>query len=189
MAIPTAAATGTRPRATTATRPSATQTESDSQAQTGTAPAGQIVVTADPASSSAGAARRTLRAPIRCGSPPFTPPQRQLHRLIPAALAAYRKDTPKELVVVRDLARVRTDVVRIVLSGLRHRPEERMPALRVPVTLTAGEADCFAPAPWLERVAQLADGPSRVRVLPGSHNNVFPHAAHVAELVVSVMAD
>ena len=119
--------------------------------------------------------------------PTFTPPQRQLHRLIPAALTAYRKDTPKELVVLRDLARVRTDVVRVVLSGLRHHPEERVPALRVPVTLTAGEADSFAPAPWLQRLAEAAGGPSRVEVLPGSHNNVFPHAAEVADLVRSVM--
>lgn len=119
--------------------------------------------------------------------PTFTPAQRQLHRLVPAALAAYRHDTPKELVVVKDLLRVRTDVVRMVLSGLRHRPEERMPALRVPVTLTAGTADAFAPASWLERLAQLAAGPSRVAVLPGSHNNVFPHAAEVAELAASVL--
>ena len=128
------------------------------------------------------------RVGLLMAGPTFTQAQRQLHRLIPAALAAYRKDTPKELVVVRDLDHVRTDVVRMVLSGLRHHPEERMPALRVPVTLTAGEADSFAAASWLEQLARLAGGPSRVKVLPGSHNNVFPHAAQVADLVVSIMA-
>jgi surfactin synthase thioesterase subunit len=120
--------------------------------------------------------------------PTFTPAQRQLRRLIPAALTAYRKDTPKELVVLRDLARVRTDVVRVVLSGLRHHPEDRMPALRVPVTLTAGEADSFAPAPWLHELAEAAGGPSHAEVLPGSHNNVFLHAGKVAELLRTVRA-
>jgi surfactin synthase thioesterase subunit len=128
--------------------------------------------------------RRPQVALVMAG-PTFTPAQRRLHRLLPAALAAYRKDTPKELVVLKDLARVRTDVVRVVRSGLRHHLEHRMPVLRVPVTVTAGEADSFAPAPWLDRLAQVAGGPSRVEVLPGSHNNVFPHAAEVAALVVS----
>jgi pimeloyl-ACP methyl ester carboxylesterase len=116
--------------------------------------------------------------------PTFTPQQRRLRRLVPAALMAYRKDTPRELVVLRDLARVRTDVARIVLSGLRHRPEARLAALALPLTVTAGEADAFAPAPWLHQLAASAGGPSRVVVLPGSHNNVFPHAREVAAVVV-----
>ena len=116
--------------------------------------------------------------------PTFEPRQRRLRRLVPAALTAYRQDTPKELVVLRDLARVRTDVVRIVLSGLRHRPEDRVQALAVPLTLTAGEGDAFAPRGWLERLAAAAGGRSRVVVLPGSHNNVFPHAREVASVVL-----
>lgn len=63
-----------------------------------------------------------------------------------------------------------------------------MPARRVPVTLTAGEADSFAPAAWLHELAEVAGGPFRVEVLPGSHNNVFPHAGKVAELFRSVRA-
>jgi surfactin synthase thioesterase subunit len=125
---------------------------------------------------------------LTMAGPTFTPAQRRPRRLLPAALTAYRKDTPKELVVLKDLARVRTDVVRIVLSGLRHHPEERIRGLRVPVCLTAGEADSFAPAPWLQLLAERSGGPARVEVLPGSHNNVFPHATEVADLLVSVMA-
>jgi surfactin synthase thioesterase subunit len=119
--------------------------------------------------------------------PTFEPRQRRLRRLAPAALKAYRKDTPRELVVLRDLARVRTDVVRIVLSGLRHRPEDRVGALPVPLTLTAGEGDAFAPRGWLERLAAAAGGRSRVVVLPGSHNNVFPHAREVAPVVLDAV--
>lgn len=133
-----------------------------------------------------------LHSPPRTGvlalvmaGPTFTPAQRRLHRLAGAALTAWRKDPPTELVVLRNLARVRTDVVRIVLSGLRHRPEVRVAALTVPLTVTAGEADSFAPAPWLHELADGAGGPSRVVVLPGSHNNVFPHTHEVAALVVT----
>jgi pimeloyl-ACP methyl ester carboxylesterase len=119
--------------------------------------------------------------------PTFAPSQRRLRRLAPAALRAYRRDTPKELVVVRDLARVRTDVVRIVLSGLRHRPEARLPLVSLPLTVTAGESDAFAPRPWLEELSASGAGPSRVVVLPGSHNNVFPHAPEVATVVLEAL--
>lgn len=119
--------------------------------------------------------------------PTFVPHQRKLHRVVPAGLTAYRKETLGELVVLRDLAQVRTDMARIVRSGLRHRPEERVAALRVPLTVTAGEADSFAPAAWLEDLAERAGGPSRAVVLPGSHNNVFPHAREVAAVVVAAV--
>jgi pimeloyl-ACP methyl ester carboxylesterase len=115
--------------------------------------------------------------------PTFTPAQRRWRRLVPAALTAYRKDTPKELVVVRNLVRVRTDVVRIVRSGLRHRPEERVPQLTVPLCLTAGESDSFAPEAWLRELARRAGGLSEVCVLGGSHNNVFTHVDDVVALV------
>ena len=97
--------------------------------------------------------------------PTFEPRQRQLHHLIPAALTSWRKDPPTELVVLKNLARVRTDVARIVLSGLRHRPEDRVAHLRVPLTTTAGEADSFAPAQWLEHLAARAGAGGRAHVL------------------------
>ncbi|GAA2737810.1 hypothetical protein GCM10009867_26520 [Pedococcus aerophilus] len=115
--------------------------------------------------------------------PTFTPKQRGLLHLVPAGLTAWRKDPPTELVVLKNLARVRTDVVRMVLSGLRHRPEERVTRLRVPLTTTAGEADSFAPSEWLEQLAAKAGAGGRSQVLVGSHNNVFPHPDEVAELV------
>lgn len=117
--------------------------------------------------------------------PTFVARQRRLHRLVPAGLTAWRKDPPTELAVLKNLARVRTDVVRMVLSGLRHRPEERVGHLRVPLTTTAGEADSFAPADWLHELADRAGAGGRARVLPGSHNNVFPHPDVVADVVRS----
>jgi pimeloyl-ACP methyl ester carboxylesterase len=119
------------------------------------------------------------------GGPTFNPAQRRWRRLVPAALTAYRKDTPKELVVVQNLLRVRTDVGRIVLSGLRHRPEERVELLRVPLRLTAGEADSFAPARWLHELATRSGASAEVRVLPGSHNNVFIHEDAFIDVVMS----
>ena len=120
------------------------------------------------------------------GGPTFTPGQRRWRGLVPAALTAWRKDPPTELVVLLDLLRVRSDVARIVLSGRRHPTEKRVSLLRVPVRLTAGEADSFAPRPWLEDLAARSGAPSDVVVLPGSHNNVFTHVDELAALVVSV---
>jgi pimeloyl-ACP methyl ester carboxylesterase len=116
--------------------------------------------------------------------PTFTPSQRRLRGLVPAALTAYRKDTPKELVVLKDVARVRTDLVRIVQSARRHPVEKRVPLLSVPLTVTAGEADSFAPADWLDLLAARAGAASGTEVLPGSHNNVFTHPDLFARLVV-----
>lgn len=117
--------------------------------------------------------------------PTFTPKQRRLLHLLPAGLTAWRKDPPTELVVLKNLARVRTDVVRMVVSGLRHRPEQRVELLRVPLTTTAGEADSFAPADWLEELAARAGAGGSSHVLVGSHNNVFPHREEVAAVVRS----
>jgi surfactin synthase thioesterase subunit len=120
--------------------------------------------------------------------PTFSPAQRVWRRLVPAALTAYRKDTPKELVVLQNLLRVRTDVARIVVSGLRHPPEERVRLLSVPLHLTAGEADSFAPRRWLQELAGRAGASAEIRVLPGSHNNVFTHVDELVDVVSSAGA-
>jgi pimeloyl-ACP methyl ester carboxylesterase len=73
--------------------------------------------------------------------------------------------------------------VRIVQSGQRDRPEERVRSLRVPLVLTAGEADSFAPREWMDELAAAAGGPCRVAVLPGSHNNLFTHPEEFAAVV------
>jgi len=81
-----------------------------------------------------------------------------------------------------------SDVVRLVRSGQRDRPEERVPGLRVPLVLTAGEADTFAPEAWMRTVAAASGSPATgVSVLPGSHNNLFTHAAAVAALVAAAV--
>ena len=119
------------------------------------------------------------------GGPTFTPDQRRLRWLVPAASTSYLKDPPKELVVLKDIARVRTDLVRIVQSGRRHPTDKRVGLLTVPLTVTAGEADTFAPRDWLELLAGRAGASSRAVVLPGSHNNPFVYpelfGAHVID--------
>lgn len=113
----------------------------------------------------------------------FRPEHRSWPRLLRGAATAYRKDTPAELVVAKNIARVRSDLVSIIGSGLRDRPEQRVRDLVVPLVLTAGEADTFAPQDWMEQVAGASGGTARVRVLPGSHNNLFTHSDEVAAVV------
>jgi pimeloyl-ACP methyl ester carboxylesterase len=115
--------------------------------------------------------------------PTFLPRQRRLLPLAAATVTAYRRDSLRELVVAPSLARGRTDVVRVLRSGMRDAPDERIRGLRIPLTLTAGEADSFAPGWWLTRLAEAAVAVPRVvvDVLPGSHNNLFTHPHLVAD--------
>jgi pimeloyl-ACP methyl ester carboxylesterase len=117
----------------------------------------------------------------------FRPEQRSWPGILGGAATAYRKDPPSELVVAKNIARVRTDLLSIIESGRHDRPEERVRGLQVPTVLTAGEADSFAPQAWMERVAVASGGPAQVSVLPGSHNNLFTHPAEVAAVVSSVV--
>jgi pimeloyl-ACP methyl ester carboxylesterase len=121
------------------------------------------------------------------GGPTFTPEQRRLRWLVPAALTSFLKDPPKELVVLKDVARVRTDLVRIVQSGRRHPTDKRVGLLTVPLTVTAGEADSFAPRGWLDLLARRAGASSRAVVLPGSHNNPFTHPEEFGALVLDAL--
>ena len=122
------------------------------------------------------------------GGPTFTPEQRRLRGLVPAALTAYLKDPPRELVVLKDVARVRTDLARIVQSGRRHPTDKRVGLLTVPLTVTAGEADSFAPRDWLDLLARRAGVASRAVVLPGSHNNPFAYPEEFGALVLEAAA-
>ena len=56
---------------------------------------------------------------------------------------------------------------------MRDTPEERLRRLRIDLTLTAAEADTFAPKEWLEQLASAAEKSPSVTVdsLSGSHNN------------------
>lgn len=115
----------------------------------------------------------------------FRPEQRSWPGILRGAATAYREDPPTELVVAKNVARVRTDLLSIVESGRHDRPEVRVRALQLPLALTAGEADSFAPQRWMEQVAAASGGPAEVTVLPGSHNNLFTHPAEVADQVAS----
>ncbi len=117
----------------------------------------------------------------------FRPEQRSWPGMLRAAATAYRKDSPGELAVVKNIARVRTDLIRLIESARRDAPEQRVRALRLSLVLTAGEADSFAPRGWMKQVAAASGGPARVTVLPGSHNNLFTHPDEVATLVTSVL--
>lgn len=116
--------------------------------------------------------------------PTFQPQHRTVRGLVRAAATASGRDSPRELVVLRNLARVRTDVVRIIRSAQRDRPEERIAGLTSPLLLTAGEYDTFASLTWMQRLAAASATVSpRVLQLPGSHNNLFTHPEEVAEEV------
>ncbi|WP_457256560.1 alpha/beta fold hydrolase [Pedococcus sp. P5_B7] len=122
------------------------------------------------------------------GGPTFTPDQRRLRWLVPAALTSYLKDPPRELVVLKDVARVRTDLARIVQSARRHPTDKRVGLLTVPLTVTAGLADSFAPRDWLDLLASRAGASSHRAVLPGSHNNPFTYPELFGALVVEALA-
>lgn len=118
--------------------------------------------------------------------PTFVPRQRRFLPLAAATLTAYRRDSLRELVIAPSVARGRLGVVDILRSGMRDAPEARVRRLVLPLTLTAGEADSYAPRWWLDRLAAAAALTTHVEVstLPGSHNNVFTEPDQVAELVV-----
>ena len=117
--------------------------------------------------------------------PTFTPPQRRASRLARAAVTAYRDDTVRQI-RPSEVARGWWGVPSILLSGLADAPDERLGRLRIPLSLTSGVHDSFAPAAWLEQLATRATLSPRVRVStqPGSHNNLYTHPHHVADVVL-----
>lgn len=102
------------------------------------------------------------------------------HRSVVRQLWLVALDTPREQLslvphVVRDY--LRAGPLRILATlkdSLRDRMEEKLPALRVPVTVVTGARDPVSPPAWCERLARLA----------GSRNGaearlvVVPEAAH-----------
>ncbi|MDQ2757287.1 MAG: alpha/beta fold hydrolase [Actinomycetota bacterium] len=122
-------------------------------------------------------------------APTFHPDHRGLLGLARATSTAYRRDSPKEVVVVPDLVRGNVDVARIVRSGMRDRPEVRITRLELPVLLTAGRADTYAPPAWLERLAAAAGRSPWVTtaVLDGSHNNLYTHGEALAGVILDAV--
>ncbi|MEO3938387.1 alpha/beta fold hydrolase [Dermatophilaceae bacterium Soc4.6] len=125
---------------------------------------------------------------VLCG-PTFHPSHRRLLGLAVATSTAYRRDSPQEVVVVPDLVRGNIGVARIIRSGMRDRPEVRITGLELPVLLTAGRADSYAPASWLETLAARATRSPQVStaVLDGSHNNLYTHGEALAGTVLDTV--
>lgn len=119
--------------------------------------------------------------------PTVAPDQRSLRRLLLRVPAAFRRDSVRELVVVPDYLRGNRKALALIRSAVRDRPEERLARLRLPVTVTAGRYDTFAPRPWLETLAASAvlSGDVRVTVLDGSHNNPFTHPEALADVALA----
>src|SRR4051794_23591744 len=130
------------------------------------------------------------RLALVMAGPTFTPRQRRLPALAAATVTAYRRDSPGELVVVPTALREAAGVWSVLRSGMRDTPEARLARLRIPVTLTAGASDSFAPEPWLQRLAAGAvSSPSvTVRVLPGSHNNPYTQPDELAAVVLEAVS-
>lgn len=130
------------------------------------------------------AQERHLKLSLVMAGPTFTPPQRRWPRLARAAVTAYRDDTVRQI-RPSEVARGWWGVPSIVLSGLADAPDERVGRLRMPLSLTAGVHDSFAPTAWLEQLAARATASPRVRVStqPGSHNNPYTHPHHIADVV------
>lgn len=122
--------------------------------------------------------------------PTFRPEHRRAMRLVASTPLAYRRDRLAEI-HVREVLRARGDLMRMVLSGLRDAPESRVAGLTAPLTVTAGVADAYAPAAWLDLLASSAvRAPgTRTSLLGGSHNNLYTHPHEVAGLVLLALDD
>jgi pimeloyl-ACP methyl ester carboxylesterase len=127
---------------------------------------------------------RRLEGVVLAG-PTVVPTQRRLDLLALASVAAYRRDSPGELVVLPEVLRARLRLLTVVRSAIADRPERAVPWLSVPLALTAGDGDAFAPQWWLEVLAAGATRSPAVLVerLGGSHNNPYTHADELAGLI------
>jgi pimeloyl-ACP methyl ester carboxylesterase len=98
---------------------------------------------------------------------------------------AFRRDSLGEAGVLPQTARGPSAVLALLRTGLADSPEERVAGLTVPLLLTAGRQDSYAPASWLAALASAARSSPAVtaRRISGSHNNLFTHPQEVATLV------
>lgn len=129
-------------------------------------------------------------AALVLAGPTVAPNQRSLARLLATAPMAYRRDPPAELGALGDIRRGGRDVLTLLRSAIADRPERTVRDLTVPLLVTAGLHDAFAPTRWLVALTHAAASRStRVVRLPGSHNNPFTHPSAMAALVESVMTE
>jgi pimeloyl-ACP methyl ester carboxylesterase len=137
----------------------------------------------------AGVQVQDIRPPsaVVLAGPTFAPAHRRPGQLLRAVPAAYRRDSPRELVVVPDFRRGGRDVLVLLRSGTADRPEEQAAAIRVPLVLAAGRHDAFAPDTWLATLARAAVLAPRVHTvrLPGSHNFPYTHPVPLAALLLA----
>nr|WP_231134971.1 alpha/beta hydrolase [Motilibacter deserti] len=127
-------------------------------------------------------------AALVLAGPTVAPGQRSLLRLAARAPLAYRRDSPRELVVAPDYVRGGRAVLELVRSAVADRPEEAIARLRVPVTLTAGRHDAFAPAWWRRELVRAAGPRARDVELPGSHNNPWTRPWELAAVLAGAGA-
>jgi len=133
--------------------------------------------------------RESPVAAVVLAGPTVAPHQRSPLRLVAAAPAAYRHDSPKELIALQYVVRWGPDVLRMLVSGTRDAPEDTIRRLRLPVVLTAGRGDSFAPPSWLTALSRAAVRAPSARVvrLPGSHNNPFTHPVPFSAVVAAAL--
>jgi pimeloyl-ACP methyl ester carboxylesterase len=124
---------------------------------------------------------------VLLAAPVFAPGQRTWAGVARAAVPAYRRDSPRELRALPDYWRGRRHLPSLLRAGLAERPEQDVGRLRLPLTLTAGRADTFAPPWWLAQLAAAASPAAapRVVLLAGSHNNPFTHPEQLGALIAS----
>ncbi|HEX8095534.1 alpha/beta fold hydrolase [Jatrophihabitans sp.] len=125
------------------------------------------------------AIRTALLAPARLvgvvlAGPTFDPAARGVATLLRRAAITLAHERPGELPAVLPsyLHSGGHGVLRLLLDGLRDRPEDLVGELAIPVLTVTGERDGFAPPAWAHHLATLAAG--RCAVLPGAHNACFP---------------
>jgi pimeloyl-ACP methyl ester carboxylesterase len=121
------------------------------------------------------------------------------HRSIVRQLWLVALDAPREpLSLVPHVARdyLKAGPRRILSTlkdSLRDRMEEKLPAVRVPVTIVTGERDPVSPPAWCARLAALVGSGSgaeaRLVVVPGAAHAVpFSHPSALAAEVVAMVA-
>jgi len=118
------------------------------------------------------------------------------HRSIGAQLWRVALDTPREpLALVPHVARdyLRAGPVRILATlndALRDRMEDKLPMVRIPVTIVTGARDPVSPPTWGARLGGLVGGGgARFVVVPGAAHAVpFSHPRALAAEIVAVAA-
>jgi pimeloyl-ACP methyl ester carboxylesterase len=120
------------------------------------------------------------------------------HRTMVAQLWRVAQDTPREpLSLVPHVARdyLRAGPLRILATlndALHDRIEEKLPVVRVPVTIVNGARDPVSPPAWGERLARLTGTRSSTSaaafvVVPGAAHAVpFSHPAALADEVTAM---